>query len=160
MRSALSIDVAAPPELVFGLARDVTRWSHLLPHYRRSRAIRREPGGALLVEFVARRDLPVPGLGLLVTWRARTWWEADACRLRFVHVGGATAGMDVTWRIEPLGNGARVTIDHRFAAPPAWAGFIDRFFTRPIAGRTLTSFRAIVEAVHESGAARPANYST
>ena len=160
MRSERSIDVAAAPELVFRLARDVSRWSELLPHYRRSRAIRRRDDGALLIEFVARRELPLPGLGVDVAWRAWTWSEPDSCRLRFVHVGGATAGMDVTWRIEPRGRGARVTIEHDFAAPVVWATFVDRFFTRHVAGRTLAAFRSIAEAVDESGAAAAAKYPT
>ena len=35
-------------------------------------------------------------------------------RLRFVHIGGATGGMDVTWRIEPTDTGSRVSIEHQF----------------------------------------------
>ncbi len=56
--------------------------------------------------------------------------------------------MDVTWRIEPVGGGCRVTIEHDFAPRIAgWAALIDRWFTRPIAGRTLATFRTIAEAV-------------
>ena len=62
MRSTIGIDVAAPPELVFRLARDVTRWERLLPHYARSRVIRREADGSLVCDFVARRVV-VPWLG-------------------------------------------------------------------------------------------------
>jgi ribosome-associated toxin RatA of RatAB toxin-antitoxin module len=150
VRSSLSRDIAAPPAVVFALARDVTRWADLLPHYVRSKAVRRESDGRLLVEFVALRGIPwLPGLALPVAWRAATWSESDACRLRFVHRGGATRGMDVTWRIEPTpaGAGCRVTIEHDFPAPAAWASFVDRFFTRPIATRTLATFGAIAEAV-------------
>jgi hypothetical protein len=58
--------------------------------------------------------------------------------------------MDVTWRIEDRpGGGCRIDIEHEFRPGiPAWAWLIDRLFTRPIAGRTLASFRAIAEAVH------------
>ena len=38
MRSTIGIDVAAPAELVFRLARDVERWPDLLPHYVAARA--------------------------------------------------------------------------------------------------------------------------
>lgn len=161
MRSTLSVDMAAPPALIFALARDVTHWADLLPHYVRSRAVRTEPDGRILVEFVARRAVRgLPGVGLLVAWRAVTWSEPEACRLRFVHRGGATDGMDVTWRIEPRpsGTGSRVTISHEFGAPAAWATFIDRFFTRAIAGRTLATFRAIAGAVATSTDAVPTNH--
>ena len=121
MRSTIAIEVAASPDLVFALASDVTRWERLLPHYARSCARGRLADGALLVDFIARRPLVgLVGLDLPVTWRARTWPEPETRRLRFVHVAGATRGMDVTW------------------AP------------RPIAGRTLGTFRAIAEAIEST----------
>ena len=159
MRSTIGIDVAAPADLVFRLARDVERWPDLLPHYvRASRLAPPDSAGRLPVAFVARRQLvPVLGLGVPVAWRSLTWSEPDTRRLRFVHRGGATNGMDVTWRIEPDGDrGARVEIEHDFRPRVrVWAAFIDRLFTRPIAGRTLATFRALAEALASdpSGAA-------
>lgn len=159
MISALSIDVAAAPATVFGLARDPSRWAALLPHYRVSRPLSRAADGSVVVLFVAVRPLgPLGVLGLPVAWRARTWSEPEGCRLRFVHLGGATRGMSVTWSIEPAGPGARVTIRHDFPAPRPWAAFIDRAFTRPIATRTLATFRALAEAVDASAEPRAANH--
>ena len=151
--STITVDVAARPELIFQLARDVTRWEILLPHYVRSRVIREVGDGASLVDFVARRSLVgVLGLGLPVAWRARTWSEADRLRLRFVHVAGPTKGMDVTWRIEPTATGASVSIDHDFRPPfPGYAAFIERGFTQPIARRTLATFKALAEALAGEG---------
>jgi hypothetical protein len=84
-----------------------------------------------------------------VVWAARTWSEPEARRLHFEHVAGATRGMRVVWRIEPgTTGGADVTISHDFApAIPGFAWFVDRCFTRPIAGRTLATFKALAEAV-------------
>lgn len=165
MRSTISIDAAAPADLVFRLARDVERWPRLLPHYVRVRAVERRPDGSVVAEMVARRPLlRVLGIGLPVAWRSRTWSEPETRRLRFVHLAGATRGMDVTWRIEPTAAGCRITIEHDFAPRvPGWAAFIDRAFTRPIAGRTLATFAAIAEALaadDESVAAPTANPST
>jgi ribosome-associated toxin RatA of RatAB toxin-antitoxin module len=155
MHSTIAIEISAPPALVFALTRDVERWERLLPHYARSRAVGRRTDGALVVDFVARRPLiDILGLALPVTWRARAWNEPATCRLRFVHVAGATKGMDVTWRIEPVGGGSRVSIDHDFRPRvPIFAVVVDRFFTRPIAGRTLATFKTLVEAVAEGLAA-------
>ena len=149
MHSTIAIEVEAPPGLVFALAHDVERWERLLPHYQRSRAIERRPDGSLVVDFVARRPLiGFLGIGLPVTWRSRTWDEPAERRLRFVHVAGATKGMDVTWRIEPTAAGCRVAIDHDFRPRlPGFAGFVDRWFTRPIAGRTLATFKVLAEAL-------------
>jgi aromatase len=153
MHSTIGIDVAAPPELVYRLARDVTRWERLLPHYSRS-SILRHDGEALVCDFVARRPfLPVLGLGIPVTWRSRTWHEPATRRLRFVHVAGATRGMDVTWRIEPAGAGTRVDIEHEFRPRvPGFARFVDAAFTRPIASRTLGTFKSIAEALASESA--------
>jgi ribosome-associated toxin RatA of RatAB toxin-antitoxin module len=153
VRSAISIQVAAPADLVFRLASGVERWPALLPHYVSASVEAREPDGALVARFVARRPLvPVLGLGLPVAWRSRTWNEPGAHRLRFQHRGGATNGMDVTWHIEPADGGTLVTIEHDFAPRiPGWAWLIDRAFTRPIAGRTLATFKALAEAVAGPG---------
>jgi ribosome-associated toxin RatA of RatAB toxin-antitoxin module len=153
VKSEISIDIDAPVALVFALAHDVERWSTLLPHYVRSRVVDHDAWNRPLVQFVARRPLvPVLGLGLPVVWASRTWNEPDTHRLRFEHVAGATRGMDVTWRIEPVGDGGcRVTISHEFAPGlPGFAWFVDRGFTRPIAGRTLATFKALAEAVQST----------
>lgn len=167
MRSTIGVDVAAPAALVFRIARDVERWPALLPHYvRASRLNGPDPDGHLLVAFVARRPLlPYLGLGIPVAWRAWTWAEPATYRLRFVHRGGATNGMDVTWRIaDRAGGGCRVDIEHDFRARvPGWAWLIDRVFTRPIAGRTLGTFRVLAEALaadSESGVGAEANPSS
>jgi ribosome-associated toxin RatA of RatAB toxin-antitoxin module len=165
VNSTIGIDIAARPDLVFRLARDVERWPRLLPHYAAAgRLAPPDAEGRILVGFVARRPLvAVLGLGLPVAWRSLTWSEADARRLRFVHRGGATNGMDVTWRIEPIagdGRRCRVDIEHEFRPRvPGWAWLIDRAFTRPIAGRTLATFKALAEALaDESAATAPANH--
>ena len=151
MRSTIGIVIAASPDLVFRLAQDVTRWSALLPHYARSRELARDADGARVCEFVARRPfVPLLGLGIPVAWRSRTWAEPSERRLRFVHLAGATRGMDVTWTIEPAAAGTRVDIAHDFRPRvPGFAEFVDRAFTRPIAGRTLATFRTLAEALTE-----------
>ena len=151
MKTEIGIDIDAPASLVVALARDTERWAALLPHYARSRGLDHDAWGRPFVQFIARRPLvPVLGLGLPVVWTARTWYEPDPPRLHFEHVAGATRGMTVTWRIEPRAHdgACRVTISHDFSpGMPGFAWFVDRLFTRPIAGRTLATFKAIAEAV-------------
>jgi ribosome-associated toxin RatA of RatAB toxin-antitoxin module len=149
VKSKIGIDIEAPARLVFDLARDVERWPDLLPHYLRVGVRKRNPDGSQAAEMVAVRRLPGPfDLGIPVAWRARTWAEENALRLRFRHIGGATGGMDVTWRIESTGAGCRVTIEHDFRPRlTVWAPIVDRLFVRPIAGRTLATFKSIAEAV-------------
>jgi ribosome-associated toxin RatA of RatAB toxin-antitoxin module len=148
VRTSIGIDIAAPAELVFDLARDPLRWPGLLPHYWRARPVARQ-GASVVAEFVAVRQLvPVLGFGIPVAWRSRTWAEPEHHRLRFQHLGGATRGMDVTWHIATTPDGCRVTIEHDFRPRlAAWAAFVDRAFTRPIAGRTLQTFKTLAEAL-------------
>ena len=93
--------MAAPPQVVFTLARDVERWPERLPHYRRV-VVRGRRDGRILAQMVADRrfgPITVP-----VTWRAICWSEPDDhtdLRLRFRHVRGVTRGMEVTWHIRP-----------------------------------------------------------
>ncbi len=160
MRSTVSIDVAAPPELVFRLARDVTRWPRLLPHYIAVRVQDRGPDGAVTASMIARRPfIPILGIGLPVAWRSRVTVDPMSFGLHFRHLGGATAGMEVAWRLESTPGGCRVSIEHdfqrRLAIPligarlgdDAWPRFIDRWFTRPIATRTLATFKALAESL-------------
>jgi ribosome-associated toxin RatA of RatAB toxin-antitoxin module len=156
VRSSISIHIAAPPSVVFGLARDVSRWERLLPHYVRSRVVRHDADDVPVVGFIARRSVvPLLGLGIPVTWRSRCWSSPAADehgpRLHFQHVAGVTRGMEVTWRIEPTAAGCSVTIDHDFRPRlPGLARCVDSWFTRAIAGRTLAAFKALAEAVTES----------
>lgn len=158
MRSMVEIDVAAPPRLVFELARDVERWPALLPHYREVRVLERHADGAVTARMIAVRSVMGRiGYGLPVAWRARTWSVEPELQLRFVHRGGATAGMDVTWRIEPTPTGCHVSIEHSFDPPvPGWAAFLNGLFVRPIATRTLATFKAIAEAITRETARQPA----
>jgi ribosome-associated toxin RatA of RatAB toxin-antitoxin module len=159
VKSVISVDVAAPPDLVFRLAHDVKRWPSMLPHYVSVRIERRADGDAVLARFVAIRPLvPWLGVGVPVAWRAITWNELDGPRLRFRHVGGPTSGMDVTWRIEPTANGCRVSIEHDFRPRVrAWAPIVDRLVVRPIAGRTLATFKSIAEVTSAAEAASAAS---
>ncbi len=80
MQSTISIDVAAPPDLVFDLARDIERWPRLLPHYVDVRVLASSGDGSVVARMVARRPLiELLGLGLPASWRARAWTAAPRC---------------------------------------------------------------------------------
>ena len=148
MRSSISIDVRAPARLVFELAREIERWPDLLPHYRDVRVVERRADGSVTARMLAIRPIVQRlGYGIPVAWRARFRSHPDDLGLSFRHEGGATAGMYVTWQIEPTDVGCRVTIEHVFGPRvPGWASVVDVAFVRPIAGRTLGTFKVIAEA--------------
>jgi ribosome-associated toxin RatA of RatAB toxin-antitoxin module len=155
MRSEIGIDIDAAPARIFELASRLDRWADLLPHYK-SVTVESHDGGRLRARMVAvRRFGP---LNVPVSWTAEQWSDGgDALDLqvRFHHLRGATRDMHVTWHIRPRGgaaNKARVTIEHVFSrplpllGPDAMPSLIDRLFVRPIAGRTLATFKHLAEA--------------
>jgi ribosome-associated toxin RatA of RatAB toxin-antitoxin module len=151
LRSRIDIDVRAPAEKVLELVRDVVHWPELLPHYRKVTVLSRNHGEVVATMTATRSFGPIK---VPVAWRSRTWAETDQpddLRLRFVHVRGATRGMDVTWHITPRAGGCNVAIDHDFVRPLPFVGeeafprLVDRVFVRPIAGRTLATFKELAE---------------
>lgn len=152
MHSNVGIVIRATPERVLELVHDIARWPELLPHYR-SVTVHARRGDRIVARMVAiRRFGPLP---MPVTWRAEQWADASDpadLRLNFRHVRGVTKGMDVTWHIRVATTGSDVTIEHEFSRRLPLFGdrllpwFVDRFFTRPIAGQTLATFKRLAEA--------------
>lgn len=143
--------IAAPPDVAFRVAADVERWPEILPHYRRVRFLERRGFGDGVVEMAAWRDFAGP-------LRYPTWWvsemraDPDGRRVRYRHVRGVTAGMDVVWELDPDGPGTRARIVHEWAGPawPLIGGLaahlvIGPHFISHIAGRTLAGVAAAAE---------------
>lgn len=119
------------------------------------------PGRGLVEMAAVRRFGPLP-------WPV--WWASEmdtdfrSARVRYRHVEGITAGMDVEWRLDPEGDGTRIVIVHEWDGPawplvgrPAARHVIGPRFIRVVAGRTLEGIRAAAEAGAAVGAAgRPA----
>ncbi len=152
MRTEIGVDVAAHPRSVFDLVRDIARWPSLLPHYRYV-TIRSLSDGRTLASMSARRL--IGPIAIPVAWRSEYRSdESDPAELRlhFLHRAGVTRGMRVTWRIREIAAGSRVTIEHDFERRLPLLGAnllpraVDRFFVRPIAGRTLATFKRLAEA--------------
>ena len=150
MRTVDRIRVHAPVDRVFRAAEAVERWPELLPHYRWVRMLERGPVGGGLVEMAAWRPF-----GPL---RYPTWWvsemrvDREAPAVRYRHVRGITAGMDVLWKIEGDGDHTLVTIVHEWAGPrwpvigrAAAAWVIGPVFIHGIASRPLAGIKRAVE---------------
>jgi hypothetical protein len=146
MKTENVVDMAGELADIVALASDIERWPTILPHYRWVTLL--EGGGdRKTVEMAARRGR-IP-----VKWRAVQ--EIDRIGpspvIRFTHIGGVTKGMEVAWTFAPHPAGVAVRIDHDFA--PGWPlvgntvaeRIIGPQFISPIANRTLTAIKAIVE---------------
>lgn len=151
--------VAAPPAMMFNVARDVEHWPAHLAHYRFVRFREQSPGGLSIVEMSAYRHFGPIG------WP--TWWLSlmevipERPAIRFRHIGGITKAMDVEWRFEPVTNGTRVRIVHAWDGPSwpligvfAARAVIGPVFVHGIASRTLAGLARVAERAAAAGAAR------
>jgi ribosome-associated toxin RatA of RatAB toxin-antitoxin module len=130
---------------VFALAAAVERWPEFLPHYRWVKILD-DDGSRRVVQMAARRSR-IP-----VRWTAHQWRDPAARRIRFLHVAGASRGMEVEWRIDPVGDAVHVAIWHALtlhwpvvnSMPGRWV--VGELFVKAIAGRTLACLKEKVEA--------------
>jgi len=149
MRTEDRLFMRAPVARVFQAAANVERWPELLSHYRWVRMLERRGDGGI-VEMAAWR--PFGPLRYPTWWVSEMWVDATRPSVRYRHVRGITAGMDVEWRLEPAFEGTDVTIVHEWSGPgwplisrPAAEWVIGPVFVQGIASRTLAGIRREVE---------------
>lgn len=141
---------------IFQLAIDVERWPSLLTHYRYVRFRERTSDGGGIVEMSANR--PFGPLNWPTRWTSQMSVQrkavkgGDEPRVRFHHIEGITAGMDVEWSFHPEKGGTRVRIVHAWNGPPwpvvggvAAANVIGPVFVHGIASRTLEGLASVAE---------------
>jgi Polyketide cyclase / dehydrase and lipid transport len=149
MRTVDSLRMKAPVERVLRAAMDVEQWPALLSHYRWVRMLERRPDGGL-VEMAAWR--PFGRFRYPTWWVSEMWIDPREGAVRYRHVRGITAGMDVVWRFDPIGGGTEVTIVHDWEGPrwplvgrAAASLVIGPVFIHGIASRTLAGIARHVE---------------
>ena len=116
------------------------------------------PVGARLLAFARELQRAATFVEVLETARAEV---KDA--LGFEHAWLCVADEEQAREVRVLGySGSRQDLVWEFAPRiPGFAAFVDRAFTRAIAGRTLATFGALAEALEaiESGTSDPTNRS-
>lgn len=150
MRTLDQRRVRASADRMFDVAADVERWPERLPHYRWVRfGSRRADGG--VVEMAAVR--PFGPFRWPVWWESEMWIDRPRGEVRYRHLRGVTAGMDVLWKVEPVGGESQVSILHTWTGPawplirtPAAEWIIGPVFVHGIADRTLAGLARAAEA--------------
>ena len=150
--------VRAPVDVIFELASRVEQWPAHLPHYRYVRFRERRSDGGGVVEMSANRPFRILDTSngpLRFNWP--TWWLSEMSitqfpSIRFRHIGGITAGMDVEWTFTPVRGGTHVRIVHVWDGPRIpllgmWAAMyvIGPVFVHGIAARTLDGLSGVAE---------------
>ena len=139
---------------IFALAADVEGWPVHLPHYRYVRFVERRSDGGGTVEMSANRpfgriDWPTRWTSLM---SVRAPSSASNGSIRFRHVRGVTAGMEVEWTFAPHEAGTLVRIVHVWNGPRwpvigdlAAHAVIGPVFVHGIASRTLAGLGRAAE---------------
>ncbi len=150
MRTVDRIEVRAEAARVFALASDVERWPTFLAHYRRVRCLERHADHAV-VEMAAWR--PFGAIRCPVWWVSKMWVDPTARRVRYQHIRGVTAGMDVLWTVGGTDGAVDVEVFHEWPGPrwPLIGAFaahavIGPIFVHAIASRTLAGLKGEAEA--------------
>lgn len=140
----------APMPRVFEAARSVEQWPTWLPHYRWVRRLPGNGGAPERVEMSAWR--PFGPFRWPTWWVSEMWTDSATSTVRYRHVLGITAGMDVVWRLTPDPEGTMVTIVHEWTGPgwpligrAAAAWIIGPIFVHGIASLTLAGIARRVE---------------
>ena len=92
-------------------------------------------------------------------WVSHMAVDASVPNVRFRHIEGVTAGMDVEWALTPHADGTLVRLFHAWDGPD-WpligttlaVGVIGPVFVHGIASRTIAGLKAVAE--RQAGAAR------
>lgn len=150
MRTVDRALVRASLARVFAAASSVEQWPALLPHYRWVRMLERRGAGGV-VEMAAWR--PFGPIRYPAWWVSEMEVDADTPAVRYRHVRGITAGMNVEWSFATTPGGVDVTIVHEWKGP-AWPlvgraaaeWVIGPVFVHGIASRTLAGLARHVES--------------
>jgi len=146
MKTINSISIRGPIDRVFEFACKVEYWPDLLPHYRRVSVIS-DDGLSRIVEMDCIRSFGP--LHWPCKWAARQVILPAEWRIQFVHLAGPARGMTVEWRLESGGDVVHTTISHHLnhRLGSLYADhIIGQLFVSEIAGKTLSTLKALVEA--------------
>ena len=109
-----SIDIAAPPAVVFRIILDCDRAARMSPGVKHCRVVSRAPDGTEIREHAVKWTFFMPTLRST----SRVTLEPDR-RVGFTCIGGDIRACEGSWTLEPLDGGARtrVTYDLWATAP-------------------------------------------
>jgi ribosome-associated toxin RatA of RatAB toxin-antitoxin module len=151
MHSENSIFVNAPPQRIFDVASDLSRWPAILPHYRRITYLDRSANKNIVI-MAAWRNLPIlSGAKIPVHWTSEQEIDREKMEIRFHHLKAFTKGMRVTWTFTPTQEGTEVRIVHDLHSNVPVLGrliiepIVGQFFIHFIANETLKHMKVFME---------------
>ncbi len=114
MRTLDEITVNGSLERTFEVASQVELWPTFLPHYRWVRML--EPrGGVPIVEMAAWRPFGV--VKYPTRWVSEMEVVPTENQVRYLHIHGITARMNVVWQLTQRDDQVHISIVHEWAGP-------------------------------------------
>ncbi len=143
-----SVDIAAPPSVVWRMITDPEEAARLFVNIRSTRVLRRDPAG----RWDVREQISKGGVMPSVRTVVRSDY-APPFSVRFHCIDGDIKQLDGEWRLTPLDGGARTRLsyENRLTSPFPAPGAMVRSALRRDTPRTLANLRDASEAE----AARP-----
>jgi len=111
-----SIDIAAPPAVVWHVITDCARSPQVIPNLESCRIVKHDPGGQWDIrEHIINWSALLPRLHTLV----RTSYEAGK-RMLFKRVGGDMRISEGEWRLEPIANAQATRLHYNALVAPSF----------------------------------------
>jgi carbon monoxide dehydrogenase subunit G len=131
-----AIDVAAPQGVVWSVMTDCDLAPKLVPRLKSCRILERDPQG----RWDIREEVSRPTFTPSVRTVYREDFEPNR-QMNFHRTGGDLTVFEGEWRLEPHGDGVRVTYEARVAAPFAVPGWVARLALRHDVPMALLALR-------------------
>jgi carbon monoxide dehydrogenase subunit G len=143
-----SIDIAAPPPVVWSVITDCARASQIIPNLESCRIVQHDPGGRWDIrEHVIKWALLLPKLHTMV----RTSYE-NGHRMLFKRVAGDMRISEGEWRIEPMANAHATRLFYDALVAPSFP--VPEFLVERTVHSDLPNLLQAIERASEADAAK------
>jgi ribosome-associated toxin RatA of RatAB toxin-antitoxin module len=141
-----SLVIAAPPETVYAIARDVERFPEFMPEVQRITILEASPDGRRqVVEWVG----VIPTFRLTVKWSEEDLWDDEERTCRFTQVKGDFTEYGGTWRFLPEGDGTRFESEVHYELVIPTVGPLIKGVVRKIMTDNMTRLQEAIRAKAE-----------
>jgi len=143
-----SLSIAAPPDRVYAVARDVERFPEFMPEVQRITILESDPDGRRqLVEWVGL----IPSFRLTVKWTEEDHWDDVERTCRFRQVKGDFTEYGGAWRFESDGGGTRFDSEVHYELEIPTIGPLIRGVVKKIMTENMERLQAAIKQRCEAG---------
>jgi ribosome-associated toxin RatA of RatAB toxin-antitoxin module len=143
-----TLHIAAPPDRVYAIARDVERFPEFMPDVQRITVLEADPDGKRqVVEWVGL----IPAFRLTVRWTEEDLWDDRERTCRFRQVKGDFSEYSGAWRFEEDAGGTRFESEVHYELEIPTIGPLIRGVVRKIMTENVDRLQAAIQRRAEGG---------